>query len=148
MEHEPEPGSADIPGLVASTDIYNEVESSLTRTGDAWSLNIILDPYLHSCPASISKQVSQQTRVICGSFPGALKAESPSFISFITPWCWMDSPKIQQSKRQAPGGWKRHFQMFQENFQAPHLAQVLKSTKEPKPQQDFQRSSAPNVAPT
>lgn len=27
----------------------------MTRTGDAWSLNIILDPYLHSCPTSISK---------------------------------------------------------------------------------------------
>lgn len=28
VEHEPEPGSAHIPGLVASTNIYNEVESS------------------------------------------------------------------------------------------------------------------------
>lgn len=56
------------------------LHARMTRNWDAWSLNIILDPYLHSYPTSISELVSQQTQIIRDSFSGVVTCRSPSFI--------------------------------------------------------------------
>lgn len=48
----------------------------------------------------------------------------------------------------SPGRLEVAFSNTLARFTSPCFAQIFKSAKDPKPQQDFQRSSAPNLAST
>lgn len=109
----------------------------VTRAGGAWSLNIILDPCLHSCPTSISESL-KKIQIIRGSEGSKSLLYHPLVLGGLT-----QNPAVPKT---SPEGWKGHFQTFQRDLQTHVL--LFKSTKEPKPQQDFQRSPTPNVAPT
>lgn len=105
-----------------------------------WSLHdskYSFDPYLHSCLISISEFSPKKSDLSM-----ALKAESPSFVTFITFCGFGWTQQKSSSPKEKPWEAARCFSKHCSKVYKPHIL-----LKEPKAQQDFQRSSTPKVAP-